>query len=98
MTTARFRQIIAASSRDRLDLLFAVANRLGAPVDRADDDENRLFADDTVAVPVPHEAIGRMAARYRRDAVAPGLAAGNSAIAVVVVQFEGIDWIVGCGR
>jgi hypothetical protein len=32
MNTAGYKQVIAAMSRDRLDLFLATANRLGAPV------------------------------------------------------------------
>jgi hypothetical protein len=32
MTAAAYKEVIAASSRDRLDLFLATANRLGAPI------------------------------------------------------------------
>ncbi|CCV16419.1 nucleotidyl transferase AbiEii/AbiGii toxin family protein [Mesorhizobium sp. STM 4661] len=38
MTTAAYRQIIAASPRDRLDLFLATANRIGAPVGNVEKD------------------------------------------------------------
>ena len=38
MTTAAYKQIIAASSRDRLDLFLATANRLGTPVGNVEKD------------------------------------------------------------
>ena len=38
MTTAAYRQIIAAPSSDRLDLFLATANRLGAPVGNVEKD------------------------------------------------------------
>ena len=43
-----------------------------------------LLADHPVAVPIPHEPVGRVAARHRRDAVAPRLPAGDAAVAVIV--------------
>ena len=49
-----------------------------------------LLADHPVTVTVPHERIGGMAAGHGRDAVAPGLLAGDAAVPVVVVQGEGI--------
>jgi hypothetical protein len=38
MTTAAYKQIIAATPRDRLDLFLATANRLGAPVGNVEKD------------------------------------------------------------
>jgi hypothetical protein len=38
MTTAAYRQIIAAPPRDRLDLFLATANRIGAPVGNVEKD------------------------------------------------------------
>ena len=38
MTTDAYRQVIAASSRDRLDLFLATANRLGAPIGNVEKD------------------------------------------------------------
>ena len=38
MTTAAYKQIIAAPPRDRLDLFLAAANRLGAPVGNIEKD------------------------------------------------------------
>ncbi len=38
MTTAAYRQIIATSPRDRLDLFLATANRIGAPVGNVEKD------------------------------------------------------------
>ena len=38
MTTAAYRQVIAAPSRDRLDLFLAAANRIGAPVGNIEKD------------------------------------------------------------
>ena len=38
MTTAAYRQFIAATPRDRLDLFLATANRLGAPVGNVERD------------------------------------------------------------
>lgn len=38
MTTAAYRQIIAAPARDRLDLFLATANRIGAPVGNVEKD------------------------------------------------------------
>ncbi|RUX21178.1 nucleotidyl transferase AbiEii/AbiGii toxin family protein, partial [Mesorhizobium sp. M7A.F.Ca.US.011.01.1.1] len=38
MSTEAYRQIIAASPRDRLDLFLATANRIGAPVGNVEKD------------------------------------------------------------
>jgi hypothetical protein len=38
MTTAAYKQVIAAPPRDRLDLFLAAANRLGAPVGNIEKD------------------------------------------------------------
>ncbi|MGH9552099.1 MAG: nucleotidyl transferase AbiEii/AbiGii toxin family protein, partial [Terriglobales bacterium] len=38
MTTDAYRQVIAASPRDRLDLFLATANRLGAPIGNVEKD------------------------------------------------------------
>ena len=38
MTTAAYKQVLAASARDRLDLFLAAANRLGAPVSNIEKD------------------------------------------------------------
>ena len=48
----------------------------------------RLLADDAIAVAVPHVPVGRVAPRHRRYAMAPGLGAGDSAVAVVGVPGE----------
>ena len=38
MTTAAYKEIIAASSSDRLELFLATANRLGAPIGNVEKD------------------------------------------------------------
>ena len=38
MTTAAYKQLIAATPRDRLDLFLTTANRLGAPVGNVEKD------------------------------------------------------------
>ena len=38
MTTAAYRQLIAAPPRDRLDLFLTTANRLGAPISNVEKD------------------------------------------------------------
>src|ERR1700694_1379951 len=38
MTTAAYQQVITASSRDRLDLFLATANRLGTPIGNVEKD------------------------------------------------------------
>ena len=38
MTTEAYREVIAASPRERLDLFLAAANRLGAPVGNIEKD------------------------------------------------------------
>ena len=55
----------------------------------------RLLADDAVAVPVPHVAVGRVAPGNRCDAVAPCLGARDPAVPVVVVQPERVG-AAGC--
>ena len=51
----------------------------------------RLFTDHTVAVPVVHVWIYRMVSAHRRDAVAPRLLARDPAVAIVVIQGQGIE-------
>ena len=50
-----------------------------------------LLADDSIAVTVHHESVGRMAPRHWRDAVPSCLRAGDPPVPVVVIQAERIN-------
>ena len=56
-----------------------------------------LFADHSVAVSVPHVLVCRVSAVDWRDAVGPCLGAGDSAVAVVVVEVQGGSVSGGAG-
>ena len=49
-----------------------------------------LFADDTVAVGIPHERVRRVAAADRGDAVTPRLRARNHPVSIVVPEPQGV--------
>ena len=79
------------------------AARLPPPCRVRPERAHRLFADHPIAVAVAHVRIGRVSARHRRNAVAPGLLASDSSVAVVVPQAQCIGGGIGrgargCGR
>ena len=62
--------------------IFAIVLWFLSPVVAND----RSFAHHAVAVCVPHVLIGGMAAPYWRYSVVPGLGAGDSSVAIIVIQ------------